>query len=196
MPKKTEIDRDLEVKYNGLPLFILNADTPKNVIEGVSFVESPAMEADFFKFGKESPKNVVWGVALRPNKPIYRNQNGQEFYVQFTKTGIYDYVYNNVTLSDLYFNFNHIAEKKYNCKVVESYIIDRSVNKMPPIGYENESDGTWLLGVKVNDPYLLEKIDTGEAKGFSLEVSATATPATEYDLVIAEINNYLLNNSQ
>ena len=62
-------------------------------IEAISLVEQPAIQSDWiamkshdvkFKTQDES-KRIVMGAALIPDKPIYRSQDGKEFYVYFSK---------------------------------------------------------------------------------------------------------------
>ena len=61
----------------------------------VSLVEAPAIESNFIALSKqkssiklENEKRLLIGAALVPNKPIYRNVNGNEFYISFDETTI------------------------------------------------------------------------------------------------------------
>ena len=61
----------------------------------VSLVEDPAIESNFIALSKqkssiklENEKRLLIGAALVPNKPIYRNVNGNEFYISFDETTI------------------------------------------------------------------------------------------------------------
>ena len=60
----------------------------------ISLVDEPAIESNFIYLSKEKPvqicletneKHIVMGAVLIPDKPIYRNQDGEEFYIQFSK---------------------------------------------------------------------------------------------------------------
>ena len=59
----------------------------------ISLVDEPAIESNFIYLSKEKPvqicletseKHIVMGAVLIPDKPIYRNQDGEEFYIQFS----------------------------------------------------------------------------------------------------------------
>ena len=60
-------------------------------IEAVSIVENPAIEEDFvalknqeFKFAEvNKEKRILMGAALIPNKPIYRRNEDNEYYIYF-----------------------------------------------------------------------------------------------------------------
>ena len=61
----------------------------------VSLVEDPAIESNFIALSKEkqiiqleNEKRLLVGAALIPNKPIYRNINGKEFYISFDEATI------------------------------------------------------------------------------------------------------------
>ena len=63
-------------------------------VYGISLVENPAMEGLFIAL-KEASKftfkevnkeeRILTGLALEPNKPIYRNQEGEEFNLIFSE---------------------------------------------------------------------------------------------------------------
>ena len=64
----------------------------------VSLVENPAMESMFITLKKQDnviqlaevdkKERTLLGIALIPDKPIYRNQDGQEFFITFPKETI------------------------------------------------------------------------------------------------------------
>ncbi len=73
-------------------------------VYGISLVENPAMEGLFIALSKDEPiqlktvneeQRILMGLVLEPNKPIYRNQNGEEFNI----------VFNEQTLKDLSYGF-------------------------------------------------------------------------------------------
>jgi hypothetical protein len=67
-----------------------------NGIDAISIVESPAIESNFIALNSQKvefkavdeDKRILLGPALIPNKPIYRNQDNEEFYVYFSKATI------------------------------------------------------------------------------------------------------------
>ena len=65
-------------------------------IDAISLVEHPAIEEDFIalnskrlEFATQSEeKRILMGAALVPNKPIYRVNGEEEFYVYFSENTI------------------------------------------------------------------------------------------------------------
>ena len=144
----------------------------------ISMVESPAIESDFVALSKEEEKRVflesderhmVYGAALIPDKDIYRNNGEQEFYISFTKESIEkmsqdfmkNYRQNEVTL-----DHEEIAN---DITITESWLVeDPYKDKANALGI-NVPNGTWMIGMKVNQIDVWERVKNGELKGFSVE---------------------------
>ena len=146
----------------------------------ISMVDSPAIESDFVALKKEDEQRVylesdvkymVYGAALIPNKDIYRNNGEQEFYISFTKESIEkmsqdfmkEYRQHNVTL-------DHETDAS-DITVVESWLkADSLYDKSVAIGLDKDLPvGTWIVGMKVNQIDVWDRIKSGELKGFSVE---------------------------
>ena len=62
-------------------------------IDAISLVEQPAIESDFIAMNtqllqfktQDEEKRIVMGAALIPDKPIYRRNGEEEYYVYFSK---------------------------------------------------------------------------------------------------------------
>ena len=84
-----------------IELFIDEEDEVSG-IEAVSIVESPAIESDFialknqeFKFAEvNKEKRILMGAALIPNKPIYRKNEENEYYIYFSQRIRYERLLN------------------------------------------------------------------------------------------------------
>lgn len=144
----------------------------------ISMVESPAIESDFVALSKEEEKRVflesderhmVYGAALIPDKDIYRNNGEQEFYISFTKESIEkmsqdfmkNYRQNEVTLDH--------EEMANDITITESWLVeDPYKDKANALGI-NVPQGTWMIGMKVNQIDVWERVKSGELKGFSVE---------------------------
>lgn len=141
----------------------------------VSLVEDPAIESNFIALSKErvpikleDEKRLLVGAALVPNKPIYRNVNGKEFYISFDEATIeklaQDFLAND-------YQHNITVEHQENVDdivVVESWIKTSENDKS--VGYGlNEPIGTWFIGMKVNNDQIWQRIKDGYYKGFSIE---------------------------
>mgnify|MGYP002515522402 CR=1 FL=1 len=146
----------------------------------ISLVESPAIESDFVALAKEeeekqqvflesNEKHMVYGAALIPDKDIYRNNGEQEFYINFTKESIermsQDFM-KEYRQYEVKTDHDDIANEV--C-VVESWLVSDSYkDKSNALGI-NAPEGTWMVGMKVNNIETWERIKAGELKGFSVE---------------------------
>lgn len=146
----------------------------------ISLVESPAIESDFVALAKEeeekqqvflesNEKHMVYGAALIPDKDIYRNNGEQEFYINFTKESIermsQDFM-KEYRQYEVKTDHDDIANEV--C-VVESWLVSDSYkDKSNALGI-NVPEGTWMIGMKVNNIETWERIKAGELKGFSVE---------------------------
>lgn len=146
----------------------------------ISLVESPAIESDFVALAKEeedkqqvflesNEKHMVYGAALIPDKDIYRNNGEQEFYINFTKESIERMSQDFMKEYRQYeVKTDHDGIANEVC-VVESWLVSDSYkDKSNSLGI-NVPEGTWMVGMKVNNIETWERIKAGELKGFSVE---------------------------
>ena len=147
-------------------------------IEAVSIVENPAIEEDFIalknhevKFAEvNKEKRILMGAALIPNKPIYRRNEENEYYIYFSRDTVRK-------ASELFFikgNYNKSTlehgKALSGLVAVESWLIeDPEKDKSAAYGM-NLPKGTWMLSMKVlNDKVWEEYVQTGKVRGFSIE---------------------------
>lgn len=147
-------------------------------IEAVSIVENPAIEEDFvalknheFKFAEvNKEKRILMGAALIPNKPIYRKNEDNEYYIYFSRDTVRK-------ASELFFikgNHNKSTLEHQmpleGLVAVESWIVE-DLEKDKSRAYDMEVPlGTWMLSMKVlNDDVWENYVKTGRVKGFSIE---------------------------
>ena len=75
---------------------LIITDEDKYGVNAISLVESPAIEEDFIHFSKQEvkfktideDKRIVMGAILTPDKPIYRKNDMEEWYVIISKDTI------------------------------------------------------------------------------------------------------------
>lgn len=141
----------------------------------ISLVEEGAIESDFIALSnqKESiqlqeEKRLLIGAALIPDKPIYRNINGREFYITFDSQTI-EKLAQEFIANDYQHNITVAHQEGVeDVVVVESWIKTSENDKS--VGYGlNEPVGTWFIGMKVNNEEIWQKIKDGVYKGFSIE---------------------------
>lgn len=157
---------------------ILDESMALTGIDAISLVEHPAIEEDFIalnsqrvEFATQSEeKRILMGAALVPNKPIYRVDGENEFYVYFSEGTIRK-------ASELFFQKakqnNATLEHEVGINgltVVESWIIeDETHDKSRKYGFDLPV-GTWMVSMKVNNPEIWDGwVKTGRVKGFSIE---------------------------
>lgn len=144
----------------------------------ISMVTEPAIEVDYVALEKQDDvevklssdeRHICYGPALIPNKDIYRNNGEQEFYINFTEDSIVkmsqefmkDYRQHEVNLQH-----EDDADEVFVC---ESWVVeDPYKDKANALGF-NVPSGTWMVGVKVNNIEVWDKVKSGELKGFSVE---------------------------
>lgn len=147
---------------------------------GISLVENPAMEGLFIALSKQTEviklaqvdkeQRILMGLVLEPNKPIYRNQNGEEFNI----------VFNEDTIKELSHNFFRAGYQKnstieHDNKIngvtfVESWIVEDSKNDKSNVFGFSYPKGSWVATMKVDsDDIWNDFVKTGKVKGFSVD---------------------------
>ena len=147
-------------------------------IEAISVVENPAIEEDFialksqeFKLAEvDKEKRILMGALLIPNKPIYRRNGEDEYYIYFSKDTV-------LKASQMYLmqgkQNNSTLEHQYQINglsLVESWIVEDKVHdKSVKYGMDLPL-GTWVGSVKVNNEQIWnEFVKKGVVRGFSIE---------------------------
>lgn len=157
---------------------ILDEEQDLNGVDAISVVESPAIEEDFIALKSDevklaevsSDKKILMGALLVPNKPIYRRNGEDEYYIYFSKETVLKASQkflmngnqNNSTLE-------HQIELS-GLSLVESWIVEDEVHDKSRKYGMNVPLGTWMGTVKVNnDEVWNDYVKTGKVKGFSIE---------------------------
>jgi hypothetical protein len=162
-----------------LPIYRISIDleNPDTTVSFNSLVSNPAHEKSFQTFSKvqryefNDEKQIVTGVAISADFPIYRKQGNEEFYVVFDKQAISDIVVDYSRKG----NFNNLnVEHKSNDVVnnafmVMLYQIDNEKGFTAPERFKDESDGSLLVSYKILDKEVYERAKSGELTGFSIE---------------------------
>lgn len=114
---------------------------------------------------------TVYGVAIAANQDIYRNDNGEEYTVYFSPDGIADIIHDYSRKENFNkFNVEHDSGNEVDgVYMVMSYQIDKAKGHTAPEQFNNETDGTWILGYKIVNSDVYNKFKSGEIRGFSVE---------------------------
>ena len=149
-------------------------------VDFIALVDRPAIQRDFMAFNGQvslsfqvvsDEKRIVSGPAMLADTPIYRNQEGEEFYVEFSKQTIEQIALKFFKKGyQANFNLMHDAGQQTTAVTVfESFITDSARGIRPMAGYEDAPEGSWFISAKVEDDAVWEKVKAGEVKGFSVE---------------------------
>ena len=145
----------------------------------ISMVSEPAIEVDYVALEKQNEeveiklstdeRHICYGPALIPNKDIYRNNGEQEFYINFSEESISKMsqeFMKNYKQHEVNLQHEDDVDEVFVC---ESWVVeDPYKDKANALGF-NVPRGTWMVGMKVNNVDVWEKVKEGELKGFSVE---------------------------
>ena len=150
-----------------------------NGIDAISIVEAPAIEENFVALKKEQKhffakvneeKKLLMGALLTPNRPIYRRQGEEEYYIYFSRKTVR-------MASQMFLKGGHQHKTTiehqaplHGLTLVESWIVEDSEKDKSSLYDMNVPVGTWMGTIKVeNDDIWNNYVKTGRVKGFSIE---------------------------
>jgi Putative phage serine protease XkdF len=152
-------------------------DNDEYGVYAISLVDEPAIEVDFVALNKDrillarvqdGEKRMLYGPALIPNQAIVRyDKQGQKYFIKYSPETIektaQEFLKRNL-------HHNHTVQHELpvaGLTVVESWI-KQGADKGQEFGFDLP-DGTWMIGVKVEDENTWEAVKQGVLKGFSIE---------------------------
>ena len=175
-------------------------------VHAMSLVENPAIEVDFVALSKtrkvqqaaveEGERKMVYGAVMLPEQLIYRvDAVGREYYCKYSKETI-----NKIAQEYLKRNMHHNSNLEHEipvagCTVVESWITEGQFDKSQNFGF-NFPEGTWCIGMKIDNDEVWQSIKQGDVKGFSLEgffteISDEYMTQQEIEKIMKELENEL-----
>ena len=135
----------------------------KGVDKGVfsiSVVDNPAMESNFIALNKhtniklaevDAKEYTLLGVALIPEKPVYRNQGGKEFNLVFPKETIQETAHNFIQMG-----YQHNSSLEHETKIDGVSIVESWIVKDPA----NDTANAYGLNKEDIKPTLFESFKT------------------------------------
>ena len=192
------------------PLYkIVIDDSETTGMEAISFVNMPAIESDFLKLNnnKKEPKLIVLekegeykqvlaGLALVPNKPMYRNNEGFEYYVYFEAQEIEKIrdKFHKSKLTDVV-NLQHNSKDVVDAYLIESYIVnsEERLNEVKSQGIDDAVMGAWYVQYKIEDKEVFKKALDGELNGFSIEIRGNLIPDNNINFNKNNKNNSIMS---
>ena len=137
---------------------------PAVMVKGMAF---KAVENFFFK---DEPKMRIVAPAMIPMN-IYRNDEGEEYYVQFTEQeieNIYSKFMQDLNNQNL-FNLEH-TEKKVPAYILEAWIVENPKEDKSYSSYGIEvPKGTLMLTAQITDKEYYQELVNKDQVGFSIE---------------------------
>ena len=169
-------------------------------IYAVSLVEDEAVESGFVALSKQKQpmnfkihneeKRMLYGVALRADFPIYRRYGEDEIYLTFDANAIERLV--NKFMSNYgqkSFTIDHM-EPAEGIVITESWLVkDTENDKSNALGLENVSEGSWIIGCKINNDEIWQSIKEGRWHGFSIESWIDMEEIEEFKKINKKIEN-------
>lgn len=164
-----------------LPVYEALISSEDDGIITISLVDEPAVESDFVCFAKDTGKqlfavsdsseHLITGCLMKAETPIYRNDNGYEYYIVFSRETIQTMA--RKMLSDGSFkniDTQHNGEllPQGALTLMEVYIKDS--NKGIDPNFVDVPDGSLMTTFRINDESIWQECANGDyLNGFSLE---------------------------
>lgn len=158
---------------------ILEENEEFSGVNALSLVENPAIQSDWVALNDQKKillaevnpdKQILMGAALIPDKPIYRNMDGEEFYIYFSEDTV-------AKAAEMFFkkhNQNN-ATLEHDVKlegmtIFESWLVaDPNHDKSKMYGLDVPK-GTWMVSMKVDNKEIWDGfVKNNKVFGFSIE---------------------------
>ena len=164
-----------------LPVYEALISSEDDGIVTISLVDEPAVESDFVCFAKDAGKqlfalsdtseHLITGCLMKAETPIYRNDNGYEYYIVFSKETIKTMAQKMLadsTFKNIDTQHNGELLPQGALTLMELYVKDS--NKGIDPNFVDVPDGSLMVTFKVNDESIWQECANGDfLNGFSLE---------------------------
>jgi hypothetical protein len=147
-------------------------------VDAISVVSTPAIESNFVALKSEEiklaevskEKRILMGAVLIPEKPIYRRNGEDEYYIYFSKDTVYKA--NKLFMENKNqqnWTLEH-GKQIEGLTIIENWIVEDKQKDKSAIYNFNVPVGSWMANVYVKDDTIWnDYVKTGKVKGFSLE---------------------------
>jgi len=195
-------------KLDTVELFI---DESKELdgIEAISLVEFPAIEENWVALNQHKvefktidvEKRIVVGLALVPDKKIYRKSGDYEYNIVFSKDTVCKA--SELYLKKLKTNNTTLEHQTLTSgvSVIESWIVEDSAMDKSNLYSLNAPTGSWAVIMKIYNDSVWEDVKAGKYLGFSIEGMFSdsvqeMSSETEAELIIKEIKKAFEDESE
>ena len=159
-----------------IELFI-DDEKSDNGIQAISLVESPAIEENFVALSKhkvefkaiDEDKRIIIGLALVPNKPIYRRKKDYEYNITFSKDTVRKGA--EMYLKSLRNNNTTLEHKQLTsgASIIESWIVEDTDKDKTALYNLNATKGSWAVVMKIDNEEVWKDIKDKKYLGLSIE---------------------------
>ena len=146
-------------------------------IQALSLVEHPAVLSKVERFAendnkpqyfKDDLKHNITGLIIPADRPIYRNNGTEEYYIVFEKDTIVDFATKMMKDGTMnFFNWEHSDDTISGIECIELFIKD-SERGISPEGFADVEEGSLFGTFHISDDDVWEKIMDG-SYGISME---------------------------
>lgn len=164
-----------------LPIYEALISSEDDGIITISLVDEPAVESDFVCFAKEAGKQLfalkdsaerlITGCLMKADTPIYRNDNGFQYYIVFSKKTIQTMAQKMLadsTFKNIDTQHNGELLPQGALTLMEVYIKDSAKGIDP--NFVDIPDGSLMTTFRINDESIWQECANGDyLNGFSLE---------------------------
>lgn len=185
----------------------IDEDNIQDGIDAISLVKFPAIEENWVALNEhkvelktiDEDKRIVIGLALIPEKDIYRRNGDYEYNIRFSKETVRK-------ASELYFkklkNNNATLEhqeKTDGVSTIESWIVENPKIDKSALYNLNATEGSWVVVMKIYNDEVWADVKNGTYKGLSIEgyfsekAELNLQESKEQEL-IEKIKQILINN--
>jgi hypothetical protein len=176
-----------------IPVYYMELDeqgNPKYGIEDIALVSNPAYEELFAKFSNEEIKlnfavndeeqRIITGAVMIPDKLVYRNEKGKDFYVVATKDTVYEAAQKFASENrNRRIKLTHETDTNTSdVFIFESFVTNENRVK-EVVNFEHLPIGTWFITCKVESDEVWNQVKQGTFNGFSLEALFKMKPAAQ-----------------
>ena len=173
----------------------------------MSVVKNAAVESDFVYFseqkmekfvGVEGERRMIYGCALRPDFPIYRNNGSEEYYLEFDKEAI-DKISKNYFKMGFQSSWTEGHENEVEgLTITESWIKESmTLDKSIALGLDaNLPIGTWFIGCYCENDEIWNAVKENKYAGFSIEALISVEEFESQINKSKDNNNMEMTNEQ
>lgn len=152
-------------------------DLEDSGIDAISLVEYPAIEENFVALSKQriemktmdEDKRLVVGLALVPNKKIYRNNRGFEYNITFSEQTVRKAAEKYLKSLKIHNTTVEHETEVGGVFLTESWIVEDSKKDKTALYGLNAPKGSWAVSMRIENDEVWSKVKAGEYLGFSIE---------------------------